>query len=102
MSEKKTETELTILSSQTLIVSYLGKEYEIMYKPKPGKKPEKKSVWNSIWVWFLVCLGINFIAGDPMGFTKTSSPQLSCHPDNLPNSEQHKPSASTDSGECSP
>ena len=102
MSGKKPEDDAVLFSGKCLNGSYKGKEFEGYLKFKtPAKKPEKKrSIWDSIWVWFFLFAGINFIAGDPMGFTKTSSIQLFCHPDDLPKSGGHKPSSHDDSSEC--
>ncbi|OCR02471.1 hypothetical protein BCD67_00855 [Oscillatoriales cyanobacterium USR001] len=104
MAEKKPEDDAVIFSGKCLNDSYKGKEFEgyLKFKP-PEKKPEKKSSnWNSIFVWFLVCLGINFIAGDPIGFTTINSdPESSCKDPVVPKSERHKPSHYNPSGDCS-
>ena len=99
MSEKKPDDDV-IFSSKTISESYKGKEVNFEFKLKPPAKKPGKSVWDSIWVWFFLFLGINFIAGDPTGFTKTGTPQQFCQPDNSPKSEGHKPSPHDDNGEC--
>jgi hypothetical protein len=60
MVEKKPEDEGVIFSGKCLNDSYKGKEFEgyLKFKP-PAKKPEiKRSIYDSVWVWFLLCLGI--------------------------------------------
>lgn len=102
MAEKKPENEEMLSISKYISESYKSREYELYVKFKPDKKPEKKrSLWNSVWVWFLMCLGINFIAGDPIGFTKSNSDQGYCEDRVVPKSERHKPSRYDNSGDCS-
>jgi len=94
MVEKKPEDEGVIFSSKYLNDSYKGKEFEVYLKLKPpAKKPEiKRSIYNSVWVWFLLCLGINFIAGDPIGFTSINPDGDYCQDPVISQSQKHQPS----------
>jgi hypothetical protein len=103
MAEKKPEDEGILFSGKCLNDADKGKEFEgvIKFKP-PAKKPEKKrSIFDSIWVWFLVGLGINFVVGDPIGFTKLDSDQEGCKNRVLPKSESNNYSLYDHSEDCS-
>ena len=45
-------------------------------EPEPPP-PKKRSILDSIWVWLLLVLGMNFVVGDPIGFTENNSPKES-------------------------
>lgn len=77
MAESK-ESKVTIVSSSVEISqikeAYKITDYEVVLVPKASKPlPKKRSVWESIWVWFLLVLGLNFAVGDPIGFTENHS-----------------------------